>query len=57
MDKDKPKRDILGVIFCDLIGEECINPELSCYKCNILKESETIAKSKNRRLGRSRRRY
>jgi hypothetical protein len=27
---ENPKKDILSVIFCDVSGENCINPEFIC---------------------------
>ena len=30
---DKPKKDILGKNFCDLLLEECPTPELNCCDC------------------------
>jgi hypothetical protein len=32
-----PKKDILSIIFCDILLSECSTPELSCYNCPVLK--------------------
>ena len=32
---NSPKKDILSVIFCDILGENCPIPELSCEYCEV----------------------
>ena len=31
-----PKSDILSTIFCDILGDNCPDPELLCRNCPVL---------------------
>ena len=35
---DKPKKEILEVPFCDILMDNCPNPEIPCDKCIIEKK-------------------